>query len=158
MSRLLILTDPNEQLRQIAEPVLIEEITTPEFQTLIINMIETMLMANGIGIAGPQIATKKRLFIGVLNNEPHVFINPEIRRESFRKIDSEEGCLSIPGIWGIVKRHHHVTVEYFDREGKKQKRKVKGLEGIVVQHETDHLDGILFTDKVTRFTTVPQTL
>ena len=158
MPRLPILTDPNNELRIKAERVSIEEITTPEFQELLGNMIETMVSADGIGIAGPQVAKKKRVFIGILDGASHVFINPEIVKTSWRKVNSEEGCLSIPGVWGIVRRHRHVVVKYLDRDGKKQKRKLKGLEGIVVQHETDHLDGILFTDKVVKLTTAPKTL
>lgn len=158
MSRLTILTDPNEQLRTVAEAIDVSEVASPEFQKLLDDMTETMASADGIGIAGVQVGVHKRVFIGVLDGEPHVFINPEIVKHSLRKINSEEGCLSIPNIWGIVRRYRHIVVKYLDRDGKKQKRRMKGLEGIVVQHETDHLDGILFTDKVVRLTTAPKTL
>lgn len=158
MSRLTILTDPNEQLRTVAEVVDVSDIASPEFQQLLDDMVETMNSANGIGIAGVQVGASKRVFIGLLNGEAHVFINPEIVKKSFRKMNSEEGCLSIPSVWGIVRRHRQITVKYLDRVGKKQKRKMKGLEGIVVQHETDHLDGVLFTDKVIKLTTAPKTL
>lgn len=158
MSHLNILTDPNKELRIIAEPVDVSKITTEEFQTFLDDMIETMTEENGIGLAGPQVANPKRVIVGVLDNQPYIFINPVITETSFLKIDSEEGCLSIPGVWGIVKRHKHITVDYYDRDGKAQTRKLKGLEGIVVQHETDHLNGVLFTDKVIRFTTPPELL
>lgn len=158
MTRLPILTDPNEELRQTAEPFLEQEVTSKESQTLFDDMIETMKLANGVGLAGPQVGLHKRVLVGLFQNAPHIFINPEIVKRSLRKVDSEEGCLSIPGVWGIVRRHRHITVEYTDRSGQKQKRKLSGLEGIVVQHETDHLDGVLFTDKVIRLTTTPNAL
>ncbi|OGL72617.1 peptide deformylase [Candidatus Uhrbacteria bacterium RIFCSPHIGHO2_02_FULL_54_11] len=158
MSRMTILTDPHEELRMTAEPLSVDEMTSEVFQNLINDMMETMTSADGIGLAGPQVGARKRIFIGVLDGEPHVFINPEIIKTSLRKVNSEEGCLSIPKVWGIVRRHRQIVVKYLDREGKKQKRKMKGLEGIVVQHETDHLDGVLFTDKIVKFTTAPKTL
>ena len=158
MSRLTILTDPNNELRVAAEEVLIEEVKTETFQKLLDDMTETMAFEGGIGIAGVQVEAHKRVFIGILDDKPHAFINPEIVKTSLCKMNSEEGCLSIPGVWGIVRRHRQIVVKYLDRDGKKQKRKLRGLEGIVVQHETDHLDGILFTDKVIKLTTAPKTL
>jgi len=158
MTTLTILTDPDKELREKSEDVEIGEIVTDAFQMMIDNLIETMEFANGIGIAAPQIGVHKRVFIGVLNNEPHAFINPAITHTSLLKVNSEEGCLSIPGTWGIVRRHKKITVEYTDRTGKIRKEKLHGLEGIVVQHENDHLDGVLFIDKVTKLTTTPSAL
>jgi peptide deformylase len=158
MSQLAILTEPNEILRRSADEIDVEEIQEPQIQSLIDDMIETMKLADGIGLAGPQIGENMRLFIGCLDNNLEVFINPEIRRSSFRKTDSEEGCLSLPDVWGIVRRHRSVRVSYFDRSGCKQKKKLKGLDAIVFQHELDHLNGVLFVDKIVRFTTAPKTL
>lgn len=158
MSRLTILTDPNKELRKRAEELSFDEILAPETQELIDNMIETMDEADGLGIAGPQVGEEKRIFIGLIGGESCTCINPEIKSSSLRKTNSEEGCLSVPGVWGIVKRNRQVTVEYLDREGKKQKKKLKGLEAIVFQHELDHLNGVLFIDKLTKTTTEPKTL
>lgn len=158
MSRMTILTNPNDELRMAAEPLDMDEVLSESFRNLVNDMIETMVAADGSGLAGPQVGVHKRVFIGLLDGKPHVFVNPEIIKTSFRKVNSEEGCLSIPCVWGIVRRHRQITVKYVDRDGKKQKRKMKGLEGIVVQHETDHLDGVLFTDKIVKFTTPPKTL
>ncbi|MBI2485126.1 peptide deformylase [Candidatus Uhrbacteria bacterium] len=158
MSRRTIITNPSPTLQEKSLPVDSAEISTTEFQVFLDDLLETMHGADGVGIAAPQVGVHKRVFVGLKGNEPHVFINPEITRASFRKVDSEEGCLSVPGIWGIVRRHRCVTVSYTDRFGNPARVRLEGLPAIVAQHETDHLEGILFIEKATRITTPPSAL
>jgi peptide deformylase len=116
-----------------------------------------MVVENGIGIAAPQIGVHKRLIIvDIGNNQPQAFFNPIITSKSFTKTESEEGCLSVPGVFGIVKRHRAVTVKAQNISGVTQTFRVDGLSAIVFQHEIDHLDGILFIDKVLRYTSHPK--
>lgn len=143
-----VLTDPNPTLRAKAAPVPVAEITTPEFQKLIDDMIETMYASRGIGIAAPQIGVSKRVLIAQMgDHKPLALMNPEFTSKSLRKVLSEEGCLSIPGKYGTVKRHRKISARALDREGKKITITSDKLLGIIIQHEVDHLDGILFTDK-----------
>ncbi len=150
-----VLKNPNDRLRKKAKSVSAEDIPSPEVQNLIDDLIETMMVENGVGIASTQIGSDKRIIIvdvdGVLP-----LINPEIVGKSVRRIEFEEGCLSVPGVTGIVKRHREVKLKAFDRNGKPLTIKAKGLLAIVLQHETDHLDGILFIDKVIRYTNPPR--
>lgn len=147
-----ILIDPNPVLRQRAVEVAREKISTPDFQALIDDMIETMYAANGIGLAGPQIGVSERVIIAETagrgsEHKPLALVNPEITKTSWRKVKSEEGCLSIPGVYGIVTRHRGVTARALDREGKPVSIKSGELLAIILQHEIDHLNGVLFTDK-----------
>lgn len=143
-----ILKHPNETLRKRAEEVAIEEIKTPKFQKLIDDMIETMYTAKGIGLAGPQVGVLKRLLIAERGEkDPIAFINPKIVSKSWRKVKSEEGCLSVPGKYGIVKRHAKIKIKAITRDGQKTTIAANGLLAIILQHEVDHLNGILFIDK-----------
>lgn len=144
---LKILKEPNDTLRQIAKPVSLDELALPETQALMDNMIQTMHTVNGVGIAAPQVGVSKRIIVALIDEKPRVFINPEIVSMSFRKIDSEEGCLSVPGIFGIVKRARGVKVAALDRDGKRETVKTNGLSAVILQHEIDHLNGTLFIDK-----------
>jgi len=146
-----ILTTPNQILRQVSEPVILAEILLPKFQKFLDEMIETM-KKDGVGLAAPQVGINKRFIIVQTKNGPEPFINPKIFSTSIRKVKSEEGCLSIPGVWGIVKRFNKVKVKAINRQGEKVLIKASGLEAIIFQHEIDHLDGILFTDKVEKIT------
>lgn len=153
MTAKTVLTSPNGELRVISKEMTKEEILAPETKNLVKDLIQTMKVENGIGIAAPQVGVHKRLIIVDLGeNQPHAFFNPRITSKSFSKIDSEEGCLSVPGVFGIVKRHKAVTVTAENMNGVTQTFRAEGLPAIVFQHETDHLDGILFIDKVTRYT------
>jgi peptide deformylase len=114
-----------------------------------------MIDADGIGVAAPQIGVLKRIIIVKTANGAEAFINPKIISSSIRRVESEEGCLSVPGVYGIVKRHASVKVKAYDKDGKKIKFKTGGLQSIIFQHEIDHLDGILFIDKVIRYTNTP---
>ena len=123
---------------------------------LVDNMIETCRKANGIGLAAPQIGKSIRLCIINLEHlgmPPFALVNPKIVKKSFKKIEMEEGCLSIPGVFGIVKRPTKIVVEALTLQSEKHKFEADGLLSRVIQHEIDHLDGILFTSKITKQTT-----
>lgn len=118
-------------------------------------MIESCRKVNGIGLAAPQIGKSIRLCIINLEHmglPPFALINPKITKKSWKKVEMEEGCLSIPGLFGIVKRPQKVTVEALNLKGEKNKFVADGMLSRVVQHEVDHLDGILFTSKMIRQT------
>ncbi len=134
-------------LREKAQPV--EEIDE-DLQRLIDDMAETMYDAKGLGLAANQVGETKRLFILDLSQkegkpELLVFINPEIV-EAEGKVEEEEGCLSIPGYSAKVRRHAKVLVKALDREGKLFEMELEGLGARAVQHELDHLNGILYVD------------
>ena len=138
-----------------------EELTEnhPNLQEIIKNMWQTMYAASGIGLAAPQVALSIRLFIvdTVQLEEKRktnfkgikkVFINPTILTETGEEWKYEEGCLSIPGLYGDVPRAEFVAVKALDRKGRPVEYEMEGMAARVVQHEVDHLDGILFLDKV----------
>lgn len=134
---------------------------TPQVKRLIKNMANIMRENNGVGLAAPQIGEYIRLFIvEVKNNEDQksfpltVFINPKIIKKSKEIEVEEEGCLSLPGIWGMVPRHKKIEVEASDENGKKFSLACEGFLARIIQHEMDHLDGILFIDKVVDFSTL----
>lgn len=157
-----IYTFGHDKLREETEPV---EADSDELQTLIDNMIDTMYAASGIGLAAPQVGRSERLFVidvtpmrGEIEGEgqtvpeqPMVFINPEIVAESDVTVDYEEGCLSIPDVQETVTRPETVRIEYLDRDFEKQEREVTSFLARVIQHEFDHLFGILFTDHLGSF-------
>lgn len=157
MSLLNVLKEPNETLRTKAVDIDPAEIQRDRVQSLIDDMIATMYASNGVGIAGPQVGAHERVIIVETGRgAAEAFVNPKIVSASFRKVDSEEGCLSVPGVFGIVKRHKNVTVEAYNREGQKVKMKAGGLPAIIFQHEIDHLDGVLFIDRVEKYTSPPR--
>jgi len=136
---------PNPILRQKA--VAISDALAPEIQSLIPQMIEAMKGHRGIGLAAPQIGQSIRLIIVNHQDGPIAMINPVITKKSLLKKWDEEGCFSIPGVYGEVKRHQKVSVSYTDRNGTVQTLDAEGLLARIVQHEIDHIDGILFIDK-----------
>jgi peptide deformylase len=157
MTSRTVLTSPNAELRIVSAEFPKEEIASKEAQILVRDLIETMRVENGIGIAAPQVGIHKRVIIvDVGEKQPQAFFNPKILSKSFTKTESEEGCLSVPGVFGIVKRHRGVTVTAQNIHGVSQTFRAEGLMAIVFQHEIDHLDGILFIDKVTRYTSHPK--
>lgn len=140
-----ILKVPNDMLRQPAR-----EITriAPKHGKLIDDMIRMMRMANGIGLAAPQIGVLERIVvIAPTGMRPTPLVNPVITEREGSMI-GQEGCLSIPGLYGDVERAAKVTVEAYDRKGRPIAFEMEGMPARVVQHEIDHLDGILFIDKV----------
>ena len=121
---------------------------TDETRVLIDDMFATMHEKNGIGIAGPQVGIDKRIFVIELDDEvKHVFINPQITATSEETSMYEEGCLSIPGVYESIERPVKVTVQALNRDGKLFTLDADGLLARAIQHETDHLDGILFIDR-----------
>ena len=109
---------------------------------------KTMIKTDGAGLAAPQIGKSIRLAVINSKDGPICLINPKITRKSWARELGQEGCLSIPGIFGQVKRHKKITVAYYNQAGKKIKQVAQGLMARVMQHEIDHLDGILFIDKM----------
>ncbi len=148
MANLPLVQVPEESLRQKSRDVTREELASAEFQQLIDDMKETMKIEGGVGLAAPQIGEHRRVIVvQTSRNKVEAFINPVISNASFRKVKSEEACLSIPGVVGIVQRHKTVTLDALDREGNDVHVDLDGFQSIVFQHEIDHLDGILFIDR-----------
>jgi peptide deformylase len=142
-------------LRERAQPISPADLRHPLTQKLIDDMIETMHEYHGVGLAAPQIHEGVRLFVALLDEEPGrdseavALINPEIIPSSDVTDEGWEGCLSIPDIRGLVPRFSDISVRALDRHGKKIDMKLKKFAARVAQHETDHLDGILFFDRMT---------
>ena len=144
---LTIITHPTPSLRLRSVEVTREEIGTPEMQKFIDELIEAMFAYDGIGIASPQVGKNIRLFIVNERKGATAYINPEVHIVNDETQDSEEGCLSVPGKWGVVDRAKKVRVRALDRHGRQIDVEAKGLYATVYQHELDHLNGILFIDK-----------
>jgi peptide deformylase len=144
-------------LRQQAQ--LIDLPLTPEFQKLIDGLIKTAVDSNGVGIAAPQVANSCRLFIVASRPnprypqaptmEPTAMINPQIVDRSSTEVLGWEGCLSVPGQRGLVARAHWVEVMYIDRFGQPHQQRLTDFVARIFQHEYDHLEGILFIDRIT---------
>ncbi|MBI1908095.1 peptide deformylase [Candidatus Uhrbacteria bacterium] len=149
MSALTVLHNPNPELRVVSQPVTDAQLSDAKTQALIDNLIETMAEENGVGIAAPQVGAHQRIIIVETPHGVEAFINPEITSRSVRMVTSIEGCLSVPGISGAVKRHSSVKVKAKNRKGEELALKANGLLAIIFQHEIDHLDGILFIDRAT---------
>ncbi|MBY3133309.1 peptide deformylase [Rhizobium laguerreae] len=147
---LIILPDP--VLRQLSKPI---ERVDSDLQRLADDMLETMYDAPGIGLAAIQIGVPRRMLVIDISREgeekqPQVFINPEILTSSDERSVYEEGCLSIPDYYAEVERPATVSVKYLDRNGKKQTVEADGLLATCLQHEIDHLNGVLFIDYISR--------
>jgi peptide deformylase len=142
-------------LRERARLISPADLRDPLTQKLINDMIETMHEYHGVGLAAPQIHEGLRLFVALLDEEPGrdsdavALINPEITANGNAREDGWEGCLSIPDIRGMVPRFTDITVRALDRTGKKIELRLKKFAARVAQHETDHLDGVLFFDRMT---------
>jgi peptide deformylase len=151
-------------LRQRAREVAAAELDTPDFHRICDDLVETMRAANGAGLAAPQVDVPLRLFaIEVGNNSRYpykprldlrVFVNPVVRPISDETYESYEGCLSIPDLRGLLPRSAEVEVTYLDVEGNEHVECFGGLSAGTMQHELDHLDGVLFPDRVTDPTTL----
>lgn len=149
MSALTVLHNPNPELRVVSTPLADADIVRPETQDLIDRLMDTMVEENGVGIAAPQVGEHKRIIIVETPHGVQAFVNPEITSRSVRMVTSIEGCLSVPGISGAVKRHSSVKVKAKNRQGEELSIKANGLLAIIFQHEIDHLDGVLFIDRAT---------
>jgi len=141
--------DGDELLRKRSREVVIDDITGEKIQSLIDDMIETMHNFNGVGLAAVQVGILKRVIVIDVEDgkDVYVLINPQILKTKGEK-ECDEGCLSFPNQFGKVIRPTEVTVEYYDRNAKKIKLKAKDLLAQAICHECDHLEGILFVDKV----------
>ncbi|MGH2571047.1 MAG: peptide deformylase [bacterium] len=140
----------NPVLRRRANEVEPLELARPDVQQLIDDMIETMRDAPGVGLAAPQVHRSMRLFVMDPGEDDdgrsqlRVVVNPELTFPSDEKMRLWEGCLSIPGLRGETERWAAVDVDYLDREGRPTRLSLQGYPAAIVQHETDHLDGVLF--------------
>ena len=140
-----ILIHPNDKLKRVAQPI---DVITDETVALLDNLYETMVANDGIGIAAPQVGKNKRIaVVEVDEGDKFELINPEIIEAKGESIDVE-GCLSIPHVYGTVKRADEVTVRYYDREGEEIEVTAFGYLARAFQHEIDHLDGVLFVEKM----------
>jgi peptide deformylase len=141
----------SDVLRRHADPV---EAPGPEFDALIADMFETMYEAKGIGLAAPQIGLSQRLIVIDVNDEggkalgPRALFNPMVVESSADSDKTEEGCLSIPGVTGVVERPWRVVVEAQDRDGNPVRIEAEDMLARCLQHEIDHLNGVLFIDRM----------
>jgi len=147
-----ILTEPNNILRQVSEPV--EKVGNEE-KLLMRDMLETMYAANGIGLAAIQIGIPKRIIVMDISRDdeeknPMYFVNPIIKKKDTSRATYEEGCLSVPNQFAEIDRPSKCEVEYLDFNGEKKILKAEGLLATCIQHEMDHLEGILFIDYLSK--------
>ena len=147
-----ILTEPNKVLRQIS--VSVDKVGDEE-RALMDDMIDTMYDAPGIGLAAIQIGIPKRIIVMDISSdknkkEPRYFVNPVIKNKNEEKAKYEEGCLSVPDQFAEIERPNTCEVEYLDYDGNKQLLKADGLLATCIQHEMDHLEGILFIDYLSK--------
>ena len=148
-----IITVPNPLLKQVSAPV--EGGVTDELRALMDDMLETMYEAPGIGLAAVQIGVPKRIIVMDLSKEegvkePRYFVNPEILWRSEEVVPYEEGCLSVPEIYDQVERPAKVRIRYLDYQGKQIEEEAEGIYAVCIQHEMDHLEGVLFIDHLSR--------
>jgi len=144
-----IVRDGHPTLRKVAKKVDPREISDPMFQQLIDDMFETMYAAPGVGLAAPQVNVSKRFFVMDVHDdeyEPQVVINPKIE-DAQEEVEVTEGCLSVPGMVGEITRFKHFAVSGLDRNGNKIRVEGDGLLAQCLQHEIDHLNGVLYIDK-----------
>ena len=152
MSVRTILTEPNKLLRQVSKPV---KKVGDEERALMDDMLDTMYNAPGIGLAAVQIGVPKRIIVMDISRdenkkEPIYFVNPVIKNKNEEKAKYEEGCLSVPGQFAEIERPNTCEVEYLDYDGKKKLLRADGLLATCIQHEMDHLEGILFIDYLSK--------
>ena len=146
-----IITEPNEILRQVSKPV---PTVSNEERKLMDDMLETMYAASGIGLAAIQIGIPKRIIVMDISKDgkknPMYFVNPKIKNKDKEKTTYEEGCLSVPDYFAEVDRPKYCKVEYLDYNGENKILAADGLLATCIQHEMDHLEGILFIDYLSK--------
>ena len=152
MATRTIITEPNKLLRQVSKPV---SKVGKEEQKLMKDMMETMYDANGIGLAAIQVGIPKRIIVMDIckeenKKEPRYFVNPIIKNKDPLNVTYEEGCLSVPNQFADIDRPSKCEVEYLDYNGQNQLLKAEGLLATCIQHEMDHLEGILFIDYLSK--------
>lgn len=149
-----IIYHPSPILRQTAKKIGEKKIRTKAMQNFIANLEATMLEKDGAGLAAPQVGISERVIVIAQKNKKNlVMINPIITRKSWKKAIDNEGCLSVIDdkgeiIYGKVERHKDISCQYFDAQGKKKKIKADDYLARVIQHEIDHLEGVLFIDRL----------
>ena len=147
-----ILTVPDPRLKEVSKPV---ERVDDALRDLMDDMLESMYAADGIGLAAIQIGEPVRVIVmdldwGKGERKPRFFVNPEILDASDTKLPYEEGCLSVPTIYDEIERPDHVRLKYLDYDGKEVIEEAEGLYAVCIQHEMDHLEGVLFIDHLSR--------
>jgi peptide deformylase len=152
MAILELVKAPDPRLKLISQPV--PEVDS-ELKTFMADMLETMYDANGIGLAAIQVGVPKRVAVidldpGGPNSKPMYLINPRVVEASGELAPYHEGCLSVPEVWDDVKRPAKVTVEYMDEKGRTQRVTADGLFATCLQHEIDHINGLLFIDHLSK--------
>ena len=152
MSVKKILIEPNKLLRKVSK--IVEKVGDDE-RVLMDDMLDTMYDAPGIGLAAIQIGVPKRIIVMDISKdenkkEPRYFVNPVIKNKNQEKAKYEEGCLSVPDQFAEIERPNSCEVEYLDYDGKKNSLKAEGLLATCIQHEMDHLEGILFIDYLSK--------
>lgn len=158
MSILKITTAGDPVLREVTPELTIEELRSDPVQQLIDDLIETVRAAGGAGLAAPQVSQLVRVAVIEVNDNPRypykppipltVMANPVIEPVGTQMVEINEGCLSVPGLRGVLPRHLEIKVRYLDRDGRPHEETKRGLTAGTVQHEVDHLNGIMFMDRV----------
>jgi peptide deformylase len=153
LREILTVADHAPTLKQVSTPV--EGGVTEEVRRLMDDMLETMYAAPGIGLAAIQVGVPKRVIVmdlsrGEEERQPRFFVNPEIVWRSDEIAVAEEGCLSVPEIYDEVERPARVRLRYLDYEGAEKEEEAEGLFAVCIQHEIDHLEGVLFVDHLSR--------
>ncbi len=124
-----------------------EMLEDPNFQQFLDDLVETMQVEDGVGLAAPQVGDSRRVCVAVDGDEVHVLINPKVRGRSVRFASDTEGCLSLPGLQAEVSRPAKVIVKALNRHGETIELRARGLFARILQHEIDHLDGVLYVDR-----------
>lgn len=137
-------------LRTVSRPLTEDEIAAPGFQQFCDDLLDTMLEYDGVGLAAPQVHVPLRVVVLTLNDErgPEFFVNPEITVLSDSTRQTWEGCLSVEGLRGLVERPDHIRVSALGRDGVRKALEIRGFGAVVVQHEFDHLDGVIYVDRI----------
>ena len=149
-----VIINPHPTLRQIAKTIALDDIKTPEFQALCRGLEQTMIEKDGVGLAAPQVNKSIRLIAVNAKDGVICMVNPKIIKYSFLKEWGAEGCLSVPDTFGQVKRNKKIICEYYNTGGEATTVSAAGLLARVIQHEIDHLNGILFIDKARKIKVV----
>lgn len=143
---------PTPSLQRRSEEILGNQIGSPQLMELAEAMVVTMHANDGIGLAAPQVGQNIRLAVVNTKDGELVLINPKITRRSFRREVDSEGCLSLPGVYGLVRRPYAITVSALRADGTQTRFRASGLFARVIQHEVDHLDGVLFIQRTKKIT------
>lgn len=148
-----IVTYKEPSIRERSVEVAVEQVKTAGFQEYLEKINKTFdSLPNGAGLASPQCGINQRVILVQLAKERKFMINPEITKSSAATTETEEGCFSVPGVYGMVTRPKRITVKFIDRHGRKAEMELKNFDAVLVQHEVDHLDGVLFIDKSDQIT------